>query len=432
MDTQKTHLLSRRYFLKNSLAGAAGFAFLPGFLSARVAPSDTIRLGVIGLGRQATGLTQNFMAIPGVQVVAGSDVYGIKRQRFAGMVNRFYQGAKQKVDVKTYEHYRDLLSRKDIDAVVIVTPDHWHALMAIEACKAGKDIYLEKPLTYTIREGQELVKAVRAHNRVLAVGSQQRSAPGFQHAVKLVQEGRIGQLERINAFTGAQPPKPYDLPAEPVPQDLNWELWLGPAPYVHYNSKLNPPISLNPPQDEQLWGAWRSYKELGGGLTTDWGAHMFDIGQWALGKDNSGPVKVIPPGYQDYDHLTYVYDKGVVMTDRPWDDKKSRGVKFWGTNGWIEVTREFFRSSDPAHALQDARETRGAHQLNFIESIRLRKDPIARVETGHRTCTVCTLGNIAMDLKRPVQWNPGTETFVSDAQASTYLHRPYRDGYSLG
>lgn len=335
--------------------------------------------------------------------------------------------------MKTYENYHDLLSRKDIDAVVIASPDHWHALMAIDACKASKDIYLEKPLTFTIKEGQVLVKAVRSHNRILAVGSQQRSAPGFMHAVKLVHGGKIGNLERINAFTGAQPPKPYDLPKETLPYDLNWELWLGPSPYLHYNSQLNPPISLNPPVNEQIWAAWRWYEELGGGLTTDWGAHMFDIAQWGLEKDNSGPVKVIPPGYQDHDYLTYIYENGVVMTDRPWNESKSRGVKFWGTDGWIEVSRDFFRSSDPSYALEVVNDETGvAHELDFIKAVQSRKEPKVSVEVGHRSCTVCTLGNIAMNLKRPLQWNPDTENFIKDPEAEKYLHRKYREGYSLG
>ncbi|WP_262890490.1 Gfo/Idh/MocA family protein [Rhodocytophaga rosea] len=326
---QKVNSNSRRHFLTTSLLGTAAISLLPGASFTSFAASDQIRLGVIGLGRRSISLINNFLKVPGVQLVAGSDVYGIKRQRFESKVNEYYTQAKQRVKVKTYENYHELLSRKDIDAVVIASPDHWHALMAIDACKAGKDIYLEKPLTFTIKEGQQLVKAVREYKRILAVGSQQRSQPGFKHAVNMVQEGKIGKIERVNAFTGAAPPKPYDLPEETVPKDLNWDMWLGPSPYVHYNSQLNPPVSLNPPENEKIWGAWRWYKELGGGLTTDWGAHMFDIAQWALNKDNSGPVEIIPPGYQDYDYLTFRYEDGIVMTDRAWDEKKSRGVKFW-------------------------------------------------------------------------------------------------------
>lgn len=427
--------ISRRQFLQTSFLSAAGLSLLPGFSYAGFAPSDTIQLGVIGLGRQAMGLTNAFLNIPGVKVIAGSDVYGVKRQRFEKVVNEHYQHQKKRSKIKTYENYQDLLERKDIDAVVIATPDHWHALIGIDSCKAGKDVYLEKPLTFTIKEGQELVKAVRKNNRILAVGSQQRSDREFQHAVKLVREGKIGRIERINAHVGG-PPTPYDLPEESVPEDLNWDMWLGPNPYIHYNSKLNPPISLNPLQEEQFWAAWRWYKETGGGLTTDWGAHMFDIAQWALDKDNSGPVEIVPPGYQDYDYLTFKYDDGVIMTQRPYDEQETKGVKFWGSDGWIEVSRGRFQASDPSLDIQrdangDISNTRHAHHLNFIEAVRSRKDPIVPVEVGHRTCTVCTLGNIAYELKRPVRWDPRQEKFVNDAEAEKHFHREYRDGYAL-
>jgi predicted dehydrogenase len=423
---------SRRNFIRTTVLSATALGFMPSATFAIPAAGDRIRLGVIGLGRRAVSLTHNFLRVPGVQVIAGSDVYAIKRQRFEKQCNDYYASAKQKVKIKTYERYEDILSRKDIDGVVIVTPDHWHALMAIDACKAGKDVYLEKPLTLTIREGQELVKAVRSNNRILAVGSQQRSGPGFQWAVKQVREGRIGKVERINAFTGSQPPKAFDLPEEPIPQGLNWDLWLGPAPVLPFNSQLNPAITLDPPVNESIWAGWRWYKELGGGLITDWGAHMFDIAQWAIDRDSSGPVEVIPPGFQDYDHLTFRYADGIVMTDRPWDDRKSRGVKFWGTDGWIEVTRDFFRASDPAIALAAVKDETGtAHEVNFVESMRSRKDPIVPVETGHRSCTVCSLGNIAFELGRRIRWNPETETFLNDEEASRHLHRIYRDGYAL-
>ncbi|CAN5918224.1 Gfo/Idh/MocA family oxidoreductase [soil metagenome] len=423
-------VFSRRQFIGSSLLSAAGLTLLPGLSLAAGAPGDQITLGVIGCGRRAITLTESFLKLPGVRVVAGSDVYGVKRERFEQLVNKHYAPTKKSQRAKTYEHYHDLLSRKDIDAVVIASPDHWHALMAIDACKAGKDVYLEKPLTFTIKEGQELVKAVRQHKRILAVGSQQRSMPGFQHAARLVREGRIGKIERINAHVGA-PPKPFDLAPEAVPKDLNWELWLGPSPYVPFNNELNPPISLNPPTGEKIWGGWRWYKELGGGFTTDWGAHMFDIAQWALNKDSSGPVEIIPAGYQDYDYLTYRYDNGVIMTERPWDEPKSKGIKFWGSDGWIEVTRGSFRASDPALNLPEKREPSLSHEADFIEAIRSRREPVVPVEVGHRTGTVCSLGNIAYDLKRPVRWNPQTETFVSDPEAEKQLHRPYREGYKL-
>jgi predicted dehydrogenase len=435
MSKEKFKGISRRAFIGTSALGLAGLTLLPACKGTGSGKKE-VRLGFIGLGQQSMFLLGGFLQIEGVNVIAGCDVYGIKRQRFEKRVTDFYEKAGKSKEIKTYEKYQELLARTDIDAVVIAAPDHWHALIAIAACNAGKDVYLEKPVTFTIREGQELIKAVRKNNRILAVGSQQRSDPNFQHTVKLIQDGAIGKIERINAYVG-DPPTPYNLPEEPLPADLNWDLWLGPNPFVHYNHELDPPISLNPPQDEQLWGAWRWYKETGGGFTTDWGAHMFDIVQWGLGMDKSGPIEIIPAGFQDTKFLTYKYSNGTVMTEEPFDEKLTKGVKFWGTKGWIEVARGYFKS-EPASLSQGNEvassgpyETKVPHQINFIDSVRKRTDPIVPIEIGHRSCTVCNLGNISYELKRPVKWNPGTEQFVNDPEADKLMHRIYRPGYSL-
>lgn len=440
MKNQK-NVMSRRRFLGSAALGMAGVVILPRLATSCKSQVDTdIKLGFIGLGRQAMFLLNGFIQIPGVKVLAGCDVYGIKRKRFEKRVTDFYTKAEKKVRVETYEKYQDLLARTDIDAVVIAVPDHAHAMIAIAACKAGKDVYLEKPMTFTIKEGQELRKVVRENNRILGIGSQQRSDSIFQHAVKLVQTGALGKITNVNAYVGA-PPKPYDLPEEPIPPDLNWDLWLGPLPgNIHFNNELNPPISLDPEEDEKIWGAWRWYKEMGGGFTTDWGAHMFDIAQWGLGMDKSGPVEISPVG-DGTEFMTFKYANGVVMTSEPFDDKLTKGVKFWGENGWIEVARGYFNASDPkfnppesAEAAQEGPyETRIPHQVNFIEAVRNRQDPVVPVEIGHSSCTVCTLGNIACDLKRTIKWNPETETFVDDfdGAATAKLHYEYRSPWKL-
>ena len=230
---------SRRRFFGAATAGLAGITILPtlGLATPQTRTNfegKTIRIGFIGMGRQAMFLLNGFLQIPGVEVVAGCDVYGRKRTRFENKVNEFYAEKKQKTEVRTYELFTELLARPDIDAVVIAVPDHWHALIAIAACNAGKDIYLEKPMTFTIKEGQELVKAVRATNRILGVGSQQRSDPNFQHAIRMVHNGGIGKIEKVNAYVGA-PPTNYNLPEESVPDDLNWNLWLGPlSKNIHF------------------------------------------------------------------------------------------------------------------------------------------------------------------------------------------------------
>ncbi len=434
---------TRRQFLKTAALGAAGIAVFPQFITScrdkKTATDDgAIRIGFIGLGQQAMYLLNGYMSIPDVRVVAGADVYGVKRERFLKRVKEHYANQQEEVAVEAFENYKDLLAREDIDAVVIASPDHWHAFMAIDACKAKKHIYLEKPLTFTIHEGKMLVKAVRENGVILGVGSQQRSDPNFQHAVKMVQEGKIGKIERVNAYVGA-PPKPYDLPEQPVPADLNWPLWLGPSEYVHYNAELNPPISLDPEQNEQFWGGWRWYSELGGGFTTDWGAHMFDIAQWGLGMDKSGPVEIIPAGYEDTKYLTYKYANGVIMTEEPFNEKQTKGVKFWGDKGWIEVSREHFLASDDSLLPPKTEESEGAyetkipHLTNFIEAVKTKTDPVVPVEIGHRSCTVCTLGNIAYEMKRPIQWDPEAEKFVNDpeAEANRLFHKTYSEGYTL-
>jgi predicted dehydrogenase len=435
MSVEKMNSISRRSFIGASALGLAGLTLLPACKTIKSGGS-IVRLGFIGLGQQSMFLLSGFLQIEGVKVLAGCDVYGIKRQRFEQRVTQFYTKAGKASEVKTYEKYQELLVRTDIDAVVIATPDHWHALIAIAACNAGIDVYLEKPLTFTIREGQELIKAVRKNNRILALGSQQRSDPNFQNAVKLVRNGAIGKIERINSYVG-DPPAPYNLPEEPLPSDLNWDLWLGPNPYVHYNHELDPPISVNPPQDEQIWGAWRWYKETGGGFTTDWGAHMFDIAQWGLGMDKSGPIEIIPAGFQDTKFLTYKYANGTIMTEEPFNEIQTKGVKFWGTKGWIEVAREYFKSEPesltPAKEVVQSGpyETKIPHQLNFIDCVGKRTEPVVPVEVGHRSCTVCNLGNISYELKRPVKWDPEKQLFVNDPEAEKFMHRNYRKGYTL-
>ncbi len=448
MKDQK-YLWSRRRFIGSAALGMTGMMVIPALTSSCRSRTggksagetgEEVTLGFIGLGRQSMFLLSGFLEIPGVRVLAGCDVYGIKRQRFEKRVNDFYSKAGKESRVDVYEKYQDLLARPDIKAVVIAVPDHNHAMIAVAACQAGKDVYLEKPMTFTIYEGQVLKKVVRDNTRVLAVGSQQRSDPGFQHAVNLVQTGALGKISKVNAYVGA-PPTPYDLPEEPIPTDLNWDLWLGPLPAsIHFNNQLDPPISLDPPKDEDIWGAWRWYKEMGGGFTTDWGAHMFDIAQWGLGMDKSGPVEISPIG-DGTEFISWKYANGVIMTSEPFDDKLTKGVKFWGEDGWIEVARGYFNASDPkfnpppsdASADEGPYETRIPHQVNFIECVKSRQDPVASVDIGHSSCTVCNLGNIAVDLMRTIKWDPATETFIDDTDgaATSHLKYDYRSPWKL-
>jgi predicted dehydrogenase len=443
MSEKPKKSVSRRSFFGTTMMGVAGATLLPGFItsskaSPSAAPGD-VRLGFIGTGRQANYLMNGFLQIPGVDVIAGCDVYGIKRKRFEKKVNAANEKNGKTAKAITFEKFEDLLKVPEINAVVIAVPDHSHARIAIAALKAGKDVYLEKPMTFTIKEGQELVKCVRKYDRVLGIGSQQRSDPNFLRAIELIHTGAIGKVEKANAYVG-DPPKPYDLPEEKIPADLNWDLWLGSLnTKIHYNHELDPPIQLDPEVNEQVWGAWRWYTEMGGGFTTDWGAHMFDIAQWGLGMDRNGPVEASPVG-DGTQYMTFKYANGVVMSSEPFDEKKTKGVKFWGTNGWIEVSRGYFNSSNPMlmPAKKDEAngpyETKIPHQVNFVEAVRAHKDPIVPVEVGHSSCTVCTLGNIACQLKRTVKWDPVKQVFIDDKDgaATKMLHYEYRKGYTLG
>ena len=442
--------MQRRDFLRYSALGAAAatLAPIPGVAAPAakksVSKNDKIRMGFIGLGQQAMYLLNGFMSMDDVRVVAGCDVYDVKRDRFVRRVKEHYAGkGEKKVKVDVYEDYQDLLARPDVDAVVIATPDHQHAVIAIAACKAGKDVYLEKPLTLTIYEGQQLVKAVRKYNRILQVGSQQRSSEEFIHAANLAREGELGTIRKVKVYVGrnnvnptSPAPAPNNLPKMEVPAGLNWDKWLGPLPTsVHYHSDFDPIITET--QDEQLWGAWRWYKVSGGGLMTDWGAHMFDVAQWALGKDLTGPVEVIPPGYSFYDHLTYRYDNGVIVSEEPFDGS-TPGVQIYGDEGWIKVSRGKFEASDKKFDMAAAAgddsvpyETKVGHHRAFIEAVKSRIDPNVPVEVGHSSCTVCNLGNIAMELGRPVVWNPIVQKFMHDPEATKLLHYDYRPGYSL-
>lgn len=431
--------LSRLDFLRASALGAVAMTF-PTLSAAaeatkkakKTGANDFINIAFIGLGQQSVYLKNGFISIPDVRIVAACDVYDIKRNRFEQQVNKYYaeKGIKQKLDM--YIDFEDILARPDIDAVVISTPDHQHARIAIAACKAGKDVYLEKPLTFTVYEGQRLIEAVRANNRILQTGSMQRSSSEFIHAANVVREGRLGKVRLIEAYVGAGP-KPYNLPQQEVPAGLDWEKWLGPlSTKFYYNHELNPLIKEN--GRDECWGAWRWYQGLGGGFTTDWGAHMFDVAQWCIGKDGSGPTEVLPPAASLHKCLTYRYDNGIEVIQKSFG--YGQAVRVHGENGWIIVKRgKFLASSEdlmPTKVEQNAvYETNVGHHQAFINSIKSRRDPNVPVEVGHSSCTMCNIGNIAYELNRPLQWNPIVEKFMNDDEANSKLHYAYREPYTL-
>ncbi|QGY46322.1 gfo/Idh/MocA family oxidoreductase [Maribellus comscasis] len=468
MEETSKNQLNRRRFLGLSALGLTGLTVLPSWTmnGIKIAPSDRVVLGYIGCGQQALSDFRGFSSVPGVQVVACCDVDSMKQQRFKKTVEEWQKGQGVSPRCDMYEQYEELLERRDIDAVEVVTPDHWHALQTIHACQAGKDVYVQKPLSFTITEAQKMVRVANDNKRVVQVGSQQRSSGEFQKAIELVQNGAIGHIDKIYAKVG-DPPNPLDLPEEPIPGNLNFNLWMGPLndPKIHYHPDLCPPISLDPPEREKLWGAWRWYLETGNGYTADWGAHMFDIAQAAIGMDGSGPAEIIPKGYNGAEYLTFKYLNGIVMTEQPYleDMPKAQGIKFIGDKGWIEVARGYLGCSDSSlvpenlagrrprnltpeerkrmyEEMQKAQakgsgsfEISAPHMENFIDAVRSRQKPIAPIEVGASTAVLCCLGNMATELKRTVKWNPATQSFGEDKEAWNHrlYHYDYRGSYKL-
>jgi predicted dehydrogenase len=425
--------ISRRNFIK-SAAIVSSFIIVPRHVLGgvgHVAPSDKITLGFIGTGKQGAGLLRRFFNLADAQIVAGCDVYAGKLDRFIKANNELYAEASGQSDYKAtsaYVDYRELLARKDIDAVVIASPDHWHASMSVYAAKAGKDIYCEKPLSLTVKEGRAMVKATRRHNRVFQTGSMQRSSKEFTQAVQLVRSGAIGDIKKIIVSVGG-PPKEWDLQPETTPDGLNWDLWMGPNVIDRpYNNNLAPNL------ESTFWAKWRDYKEFGGGYMTDWGAHMFDIGQWGLGMDHSGPIAVIPPGEGKEAGLIYKYENGVEMIHQP---VGKNYCHFIGTEGDVYVQRGEIRTTpetlkDKIFAKEDYKiQACDNHYQDFLNAMRTRKPPICDVEVGHRTATVCNIGNIAYALQRPLTWDPEKERFKKDAKANKLLKRKMKKEWKV-
>jgi predicted dehydrogenase len=419
----KTENLNRRDFLK---AGAviSSFMIVPRHVLGKGyrAPSDKIVLGFIGCGRQSGGLRNRFLDTTETQVIAASDVYAAKLDAFVSATNKWYAEKSGQSNYKSatgVADFRELLSNKDIDAVVIASPDHWHAAMAVRAAEAGKDIYCEKPLSLTVQEGRAMVDATRKHNRVFQTGSMQRSAREFQQAAQLVRSGAIGTVNTVYVNVGG-PPKVWDLQEGTLPAGLDWAAWMGP-------NTLNRPYNnaLAPAMDATFWPKWRDYIEFGGGGMTDWGAHMFDIAQWGLGMDESGPVELI---YSEAGKgLVYKYANGTDVVHRPMEGKAH--CHFVGTEGEVFVARGELRTTP--EPLKDkvfsADESKiylcDNHYKDFLSAIRTRKPPICDVETGHRTATVCNIGNIAYQLQRSLKWDPEKEKFKNDKTANKLLGR---------
>ncbi len=424
---------TRRHFLKNSAGAAAilsGVAptIIPAHVLGADAPSNKVAVGFIGVGDHGTAWNLSFyLKNPKARVVAVCDVDSNRLYRAKETVNERYGNE----DCFATKDFREILARKEVDAVMISTPDHWHTIMSLMAIAAGKDVQCEKP-TLTIHEGKVLSAAVRKHKKVFQTSTEDRAVPEYHRMAELVRNGRIGKLQRIEVTLPKQPMEPGDPTPQPVPKNLDYEMWLGPAPFKPYTK-------------DRVHFNFRWIWDYSGGIICDWGTHLFDTAQWANDTEHSGPVEVEGTGthwsgglydtVKDYD-LTYRYANGVVMTCKPGEPS----LRFIGTDGWVGNSgwRGKVEASSPA--ILDSKvgpeEVRlytnpaGEHD-DFLNCVKSRKDPYFPVEIGHRVSTVCHLGNLAIKLGRKLKWDPVKEEFPGDAEANKWLDRERRNPWQL-
>jgi len=412
--------MTRREVLKGAAAmiTAAPYVITSAALGAGAKPaaSDRITMALIGCGGRGTEVIGGLVA-SGAQVVAACDVYRDRREAVA----KRYQG-------KAYADFRELLARDDIDAVLNATPEHWHALVSVEACRQGKHVFCEKPLAFTVYEARTVLDVARRYDRVFQVGTQQRSDRNYRFACELVQNGYIGEVKSVFAEPGGTS-RHCDLPAQPVPPGLDWDMWLGPAPWAPYHEKRC--VNL------YEWWNWRDYS---GGLMTDRGAHDYDIVQWGLGMDGSGPVEIIPPDGKG-SMLTYRYANGVILEsgDGGWGTAGRPGalVVFRGTKGEVSVWRGGIKTDPPS--LADVKigpneihlYESDNHQANFLECVRTGRRPAADVAVGCSSVIVCHIGNIARWVNHPLKWDPVKLTFPDDEQANRMTWKPMRQPWRV-
>jgi predicted dehydrogenase len=450
--------LTRREFLSSSTKAAlvssmsiVGFpTIIPSRVLGKNAPSNRINVGAIGTGRISRGHDMpgvwkydhaNIMAVCDLDTKRAADARLLVNEYYTQKTGKPYDG------VKVYDDYRELLNNKDIDAVLISTPDHWHARITVDAVKKGKDVYLQKPASLTIKEGRMLSDAVRRSNRIVQIGSQQRSSPQFRYAAELVRNGRIGQLKSVYIGLPGDPPGELE-PEMPVPANLNYNMWLGSTPEVYYTEKrVHPQIDYGRP-------GWLRCEQFGAGMITGWGSHHIDSAHWAMDTEYTGPLEI--SGWATFPQsglwdvhgkfeTEALYANGVRMVV---NNEFPNGIKYEGTEGWIFVTRGNYRatSSDPVSSQEEPLVASDPkiltsiigpneihlyestdHHGNWLDSIKTRKAPISPIEVGHRSCSACLLHHIAMKVKRKIYWDPEKEMFKNDEEANKMLSRRQRD-----
>ncbi len=429
------HGTTRRSLVQRGAAGAATvLVFPPVFPSlgraAGALPSQRLTMGAIGLGGQGLHNLKNFLTCEDVQVLAVCDVDTNHRRRAKALVDEKYGNS----DCAAYNDFRDVLGRDDIDTVLIATPDHWHAILAIESAKAGKDIYCEKPISLTIAEGRAVVETMERYGTIYQSGTQRRSIACFRFAVDVARSGVLGELKTLHCYYHNGPSCPPQKP-QPVPQGFDYDAWLGPAPYEAYTPR-------------RCHGSFRWLYDYSGGQLTDLGAHFADLAQWAHDSQDTGPIRY--EGWAEFPKdglfntpvrfgVTATYADGVEMVihDETEPGRGPRGNKFVGAEGWVSVddTGKVTASSDAImRRLNAAQQGYGymmGHHRDFLDCVKTRSAPIAPPEVAHRSTTTCHIANICLRLGRPVQWDPKAERFVDDPEADRMMARAMRSPWTL-
>jgi myo-inositol 2-dehydrogenase/D-chiro-inositol 1-dehydrogenase len=453
---------SRRNFIKTTSKIIVGSIAFPMIVRASIfrtyTPNDLINIGVIGTGRIARSRD-----IPGLikqnqcRIIGVCDVDSKRLQEGKNLVEESYAkkfGTSYYSGVTSYKNYQDLLNNREIDAAIICTPDHWHAKPTIDTVKAGKDVYLEKQMSLTIEEGRKISDAVNKTNRIFQIGSQYRSIEDYRMGCELIRNGRIGKLEKVDVRMPVDPPggNPIKMP---VPKNLNYEMWLGSTPLVYYTEdRVHPQTNYERP-------GWLRCEQFGSGMITGWGAHLFDIVQWAMDTEDTGPIEIFSEAefptkglwnvHGNFDSRM-VYKNGIIVTAGQESKDNPSGVKFIGTEGWlfIAVGGQPVTSSDPSATrlgktlwasdkkiLSPIKENEihlyvsNDHHANWLDSIRSKQPAVSTAEIAHRTCTVCLLQHISMKLHRKLYWDPQLEKFINDKEANSMISRPQRKPYNI-
>jgi predicted dehydrogenase len=446
---------NRRAFLQR--AGAASLVPLfPAIVPASAigadgttAPSNRIAMGLIGVGMVGQGHLQGFLHAPEAQVVAVCDVDQWRRENAKKTTEQTYatqSGGGSYQGCVAYKDFRELLARDDIDAVFIATGDRWHAVASVMAARAGKDIYVEKPVSLTIAEARAMVDAVRRHGRVCQSGLQQRSSREFRLACKLVRDGALGKIQAVYV-NGPGTSSDVNLPAEPVPDTLDWDMWLGPAPWRPFNHRfvyIGQPLNVVP---------WDFCRDFGGGSLTSGVVHAFDVVQWGLGMDESGPIEVSPPEAGAYPDLTFKYPNDILVQVVPgclngkkqaipqgWNEStpiQGFGALFVGERGWIHVGREGFLQSFPDDLVKkyppdyEQAIAGESHHRNWFEAIRARSRPDCDISVGCQSTIVAHLGCLAYWTGRTLKWDPAAEQFIGDDEANRMRSRAMREPWRI-